>query len=246
MNDTSNRANPLLVAVVALLALAVIGQGALLYKLNRAVRKDGANGSTANFASTPALTANPSHQKPVAAKPRRTPPPQPAAPPDTVAQAFDDPLDDPTFNRIDPFEEVAHMRQQMESLLGNVAQFFQGAPTLDDAWAAFPMRPDLDIRDDQGAYVVRMDMPGTDKSKIDLNIADRTLMISGTTDETSEQKTGGRVLRSERRSGNFQRSITLPGPVDAGRMTAKYENGTLIVTVPKAPCGLARHNVPIS
>lgn len=137
------------------------------------------------------------------------------------------------------------MRQQMDRLLGNAFQFFQGGPQPDDPWMALPIRPDVDIHEENGNYVVRMDVPGSDKSKLDISIQDRTLTVVGTTDEQVEKRDGSRVLRSERRHGQFQRTLTLPGPVDSENLKARYENGVLVITVPQLPGGLARRNVPV-
>jgi HSP20 family protein len=94
--------------------------------------------------------------------------------------------------------------------------------------------PQMDVKDQNGEYIVRFDIPGADKSKITVNVDDRQLTVKGSTDETIEKKDGDRVLRQERRSGQFERSITLPGPVEADKITARYENGVLVVTAPKA------------
>ena len=40
--------------------------------------------------------------------------------------------------------------------------------------------------------------------------------------------------RAERFVGRFQRSITLPHPVDATEVRATYKDGILAVTLPKA------------
>lgn len=78
-----------------------------------------------------------------------------------------------------------------------------------------------------------MDIPGAEKSNISVNITDRMLEVSGQINETVVDK-GKNQLRKERRSGEFRRALTLPGPVKAGEMEAKYENGVLVVTIPKA------------
>ena len=43
----------------------------------------------------------------------------------------------------------------------------------------------------------------------------------------------GNIVFSERRSGNFRRSITLPEPVIEGGMKTKIENGVLTIVIPK-------------
>jgi len=46
---------------------------------------------------------------------------------------------------------------------------------------------------------------------------------------------------TERRFGEFQRSVTLPFPVDSEKTTTKFENGLLEIRLPKAEESKARH-----
>jgi HSP20 family protein len=79
-----------------------------------------------------------------------------------------------------------------------------------------------------------MDVPGAEKPKLSVTIEDRVLTISGQISESYDRKAGDHIYRKERRSGKFERSVTLPGAVKADEMIAQYENGVLTVTVPKA------------
>jgi HSP20 family protein len=78
-----------------------------------------------------------------------------------------------------------------------------------------------------------MDIPGTDQSKVKATLEDRTLTISGIRDEEVEHKLPGKAISKERRLGEFERSITLPGPVKQDGMQVSYDKGVLTVTVPK-------------
>jgi HSP20 family protein len=91
----------------------------------------------------------------------------------------------------------------------------------------------MDIEEKDGCYVIRMDIPGTDKSNISVDVSDREVTVSGTVDQTVEEHTKNQ-LRKERRSGRFSRSFILPGPVKADEMEAEYNRGVLVITVPKA------------
>ncbi|MBN2130104.1 MAG: Hsp20/alpha crystallin family protein, partial [Sedimentisphaerales bacterium] len=53
----------------------------------------------------------------------------------------------------------------------------------------------------------------------------------------SREEDGGKMLRQERRSGKFQRRITLPSPVQADKMTTQNEKGVLYIEIPKATEG---------
>lgn len=106
--------------------------------------------------------------------------------------------------------------------------------------------PRMDLKDEGDRYVVRFDVPGADKSKLSVQIEDRVLTVTGESGEAVEERRGDQYLRLERRVGRFQRSIVLPGPVDADRMEARYENGVLTVIVPKSSKGPQTRSIRIS
>jgi HSP20 family protein len=71
------------------------------------------------------------------------------------------------------------------------------------------------------------------REEIDVSLANDTLTISG--ERKSEQETkDAETYRSERYFGRFQRSITLPQPVDSNKIQATYKDGILTVTCPKS------------
>ena len=77
-------------------------------------------------------------------------------------------------------------------------------------------------------------MPGTDKTSIKVNVEGRLLTISGQRTSVNETKDNDKVIRSERSMAQFVRSIELPGPVKTDAVDAKYDNGVLNITLPKA------------
>lgn len=133
----------------------------------------------------------------------------------------------------DPFKEFRSMRQQMDQMFNDSFGRFQQSPDFESLWGGTAFSPSMDMEEKGGNYVVRMDIPGADKSNITINIDDRVLTVSGKIDKTVEEQ-GQNQLRKERRSGEFKRSLTLPGPVKSDEMEAKYEDGVLTVTLPKA------------
>lgn len=104
---------------------------------------------------------------------------------------------------------------------------------------SFTFSPEMDLADDGANYVVRFNLPGVDKSKVSVKLDDRLLTVEARSADVVEQKKAGRVIRTERRTGQFMRSVMLPGPVRAESMSAQYENGVLTVIVPKATAGKA-------
>ena len=70
------------------------------------------------------------------------------------------------------------------------------------------------------------------KEEIEISLQDGMLIVSG---ERKEDSTAGEgATRTERYTGTFRRSITLPSRVDVNKVTATYEDGILTITLPKA------------
>jgi HSP20 family protein len=119
---------------------------------------------------------------------------------------------------------------------------------LDDAFtngasveAAHVWVPAIDLIERKDAYVLHAELPGVDRSKIEINFEKNVLTISGrkeTALETKEQEI--RVYAAERASGAFSRSLRLPEYIDGDGISAELNNGVLVVTVPKAAVGQAR------
>jgi HSP20 family protein len=122
----------------------------------------------------------------------------------------------------------ANLRDEMSNLLelpfwsdfGRQAQLFSG-------WT-----PALDLYQNNDNVVAVVEIPGMRKEDIEISLHDGMLTISG--ERTSESPNGENAERSERFSGKFRRSITLPTRVDAGKVNASYKDGILTVTLPKA------------
>ena len=101
------------------------------------------------------------------------------------------------------------------------------------------LAPPIDVRETDDAYVVEVDLPGIDPKNIELLIEGRTLTIRGQVTDEREEKQGSYLLR-ERRQGQFMRAVALPGMVDAEQAESRFENGQLMVTLPKAAQNRAR------
>ena len=104
--------------------------------------------------------------------------------------------------------------------LGRQGQLFTG-------WS-----PALDLYQNKDNIVAVLELPGMKKDEIEISLHDGTLTISG--ERKSGAANGQSAERSERYVGKFRRSITLPAPVDPGKVAATYRDGILTVTLPKA------------
>ena len=91
----------------------------------------------------------------------------------------------------------------------------------------------IDAKEDEKAYTITADIPGAKKEDIKISVEGGAVTISAEVRKEKEEKSGERVIRSERYYGQVSRSFTLPQAVDEGGAQAKYEDGVLKLTLPK-------------
>ncbi|MCD6405066.1 MAG: Hsp20/alpha crystallin family protein [Planctomycetes bacterium] len=122
---------------------------------------------------------------------------------------------------------VLSLRDEMNRLFDD---FFGGgllrAP-LGSEWL-----PALDVSETDTGIVVRAEVPGIAPEDIDISLTGDTLIIKGEKKQ-EEKKEEENYYRMERCYGSFQRVVTLPGSVDASKVTATHKNGVLTVTLEK-------------
>ena len=93
--------------------------------------------------------------------------------------------------------------------------------------------PKVDIEENENSYVFKAELPGVKKEDVSIEINNRVLTISGEKKEVIEEK-GRNIFRKESYSGSFSRSFTLPDNVSQDDADAKYENGILVLSIPKS------------
>lgn len=92
------------------------------------------------------------------------------------------------------------------------------------------MPPAVDIFESDDKLTLIADMPGVDKSGLDINLEKGILTLNG--EVSIERK--GKALMSEFSSTNFYRQFKLSEHIDADKATAKLQNGVLTLEIPKA------------
>tara|TARA_R110001592_G_scaffold363371_1_gene685581 strand:+ start:199825 stop:200169 length:345 start_codon:yes stop_codon:yes gene_type:complete len=94
--------------------------------------------------------------------------------------------------------------------------------------------PRVDIKEKKGKYQITADLPGVDKDHLSVTLDNGVLTIEASTEEEKTEEDDGNVIRKERRSGKFMRSFNLGSGVKDSDINAKFKNGVLKLTVPKA------------
>lgn len=122
-------------------------------------------------------------------------------------------------------EELSHdMERVFDSLLGRtVGTVLRGSEN--------KSVPPIDISESDTNYIVSLDLPGVAPDEVSVEVLDSQLVISGERNLASNEEQ--RILRSERPSGEYKRSVPLPGEVDVSAIDASYDAGVLTITLPK-------------
>ena len=92
-----------------------------------------------------------------------------------------------------------------------------------------------DVRELDGSYELDVDLPGFKKDEVTVDMQDGYLTISAEKaldKDESDQK--GKFLRQERYAGSMSRSFYVGDDVEAADISAKYEDGILKISIPKA------------
>jgi len=125
----------------------------------------------------------------------------------------------------DPYHE---MNRFLDEMMGGTAGPVrksgrqQGTAT---EWA-----PAVDALTKDADLVIRAELPGVKQEDVDISLHDNVLTISGERSDEQEEERGGYHIR-ERRYGSFRRSVALPEGIDESKISARYEDGVLEVTV---------------
>ena len=92
--------------------------------------------------------------------------------------------------------------------------------------------PAVNVWEDNETVTVEAELPGLDLKDLEIYVTGgNQLTLKGERKANAPEK--GVWHRQERGFGKFARSLTLPFNVDADKVDARFENGVLLVTLPK-------------
>ena len=119
---------------------------------------------------------------------------------------------------LDPWRDLTDIQTQMNRLFDNLTE---------RVWA-----PPVDMYETKNEVVVAVELPGLNEKDIRVSITGDLLTIQGERQWSDEAREAGHY-RQERWFGKFERTLSLPIPVEAGQVKATYRDGVLTVKLPK-------------
>ncbi|HEV2330382.1 MAG TPA: Hsp20/alpha crystallin family protein [Verrucomicrobiae bacterium] len=127
-----------------------------------------------------------------------------------------------------PFRRLQRWQREIGRLFGNpFGDWLMHAETSAEDWV-----PAINVYKEKDNIVVEAELPGLQKDEIQIYLSGDNLNIAGQRNERREDQGRG-TYRSERYFGRFHRIVSLPFPVNADAIEARYLDGILTVICPK-------------
>jgi HSP20 family protein len=138
------------------------------------------------------------------------------------------------ISRWTPVTDLSSEFLTMQKEIDRMFDRFRG-----DGTQASGLMPSVDVVENDGGFLLSVELPGVSREDVKITVADGVLTIKGEKKQEQEKK-GENYHRVERTFGSFERSFTLPAAVQDDRIEAGFVNGVLNITVPKAEQAKAR------
>ncbi len=131
--------------------------------------------------------------------------------------------------RWDPFRDLVALQERMNRLFEDT---LTRSRVPEEGLAPGGWSPVVDIYETEAEIVLKAELPGVDRNRIQLEVKDNTLILKGERNFEKDVKEEN-YHRIERGYGSFERSFSLPTLVDREKIKAKYKDGVLEVSLPK-------------
>jgi HSP20 family protein len=146
---------------------------------------------------------------------------------------FDVPLLHGSLFNMNPFALMRRFTEEMDR------SFLTKVPGGDRFWS-----PAVEVKEVDGKFLVSAELPGLKKDEVKVEVADGNLVLEGERKQEKEEKGEG-YYHSERRYGNFYRSIPLPEGAQLDKASAEFANGVLEVSVPIPKTEHKQREIPV-
>ena len=93
--------------------------------------------------------------------------------------------------------------------------------------------PAVNIQETEENFLVEVAAPGKTKEDFNIELDKDVLTISSETKKENKEEEKGKFTRREFSYSTFKRAFSLPETVDSTKINASYENGVLLINLPK-------------
>ncbi len=147
------------------------------------------------------------------------------------AYAGTDPGDDEYKDLDQLHNKIVRMKKEMDRLMKDIVSTYpeqEGA-----ASGLFGEDVKVDIAQTDKDIIVRADLPGMTKDKIEITLEKNKILKIAGARETVKKETAPGMVKQERSLGKFERVLELPAEGMSEGITASYKDGVLEIVIPK-------------
>ena len=126
-----------------------------------------------------------------------------------------------------PFETLLNLQQALDS--------YRASPWLGGGLSGGGSYPPINVFRDGDDFAIIAEVPGVQKSDIEVQVKGRTVRISGT--KSVDYPDASSVHRRERLAGRFDRALSLPFEIDADKVQAECRDGILALRLTRSEDG---------
>ena len=148
----------------------------------------------------------------------------PASPPASRWDGWDDEV----------VEQMNRLREEMDRIFGRAFSEFRNRPEFKEFFDQAQFGSSLDLQEESDKYVVCAYLPDRDVNNVNVSVEGDVLKLEVQGDDTRQEEGDGSFFS---RKAQYSQVLSLPGPVQADKMTVERKENMLVVTLPKAPAG---------
>ena len=126
-------------------------------------------------------------------------------------------------------------KRNMLNIFDDVEQMMHQAfdHSLENGSSRLSYSPLMNVSETESDYLVMMDLPGVEKKDVEVNLRNGILTVSGER-KTSEKGDENNRIWHETTYGAFSCSFELTSEIVEAKIKAKFKDGVLNITIPKA------------
>jgi HSP20 family molecular chaperone IbpA len=158
--------------------------------------------------------------------------------PKSSAQAATTPSASPPASRWDDWdrdvlEQMNRLRQEMDRIFGQAFSEFRNRPEFKEFFDQAQFGSSFDVQEEGDKYVVRAYLPDRDINNVNVSVEGQVLKLEAQSEDTRQEEKEGTFSKK----AQYSQVLSLPGPVQADKMTVDRKENMLVVTLPKASQG---------
>ena len=128
-----------------------------------------------------------------------------------------------------PFQDLSQLQERMNRLFEESISRTRG---LEEGVLTGTWSPSVDIHEVDDGLMLIAELPGVSRENLQIDIKENILTLKGERRRDMNVKEEN-YYRMERYHGPFNRTFTLPDPIESGKVTASLTDGLLEIRLPK-------------